>query len=95
MIKNVEDVHRNLFRGEDRIREEIEKMEKIIEDDEIKTKKLKSMTVNLKAALVEFIQTNFQTLVERNIAKELPSALLADVMLQVLGNQTIYQTSNK
>jgi len=46
------------------------------------------MTVNLKLALVEFIQTNFKILHERKIAEELPGRFLADLLLLIHGNKT-------
>jgi len=97
-IKNVEKIVDDRDKGrsnikDDRIRGMIEGMEKMIDDYKIKMNKLKSMTANLKPALMKFIQANFQTLFERNIAKELPNVLLVDLILPIFGTQTKDKTS--
>jgi len=50
--------------------------------------KIESRTVNLKLALVEFIQTNFKILHEKKIAEELPGRFLADLLFLIHGNKT-------
>ena len=54
---------------------------------------LKSMTGNLRPALMKFIQTNFKVLVERKIARELPKHLLVDLILPILDTKTPNHTS--
>ena len=100
-LKDIEKVFQNRistsgeFITDDQVKEMIRKLEESINDYEfdIKMEMLKSMGANLRAAIMEFVQTNFQALFERNIAKELPNVLLVDLILPVFGNKSQNQTS--